>query len=172
MEDPYVYQLSQVKWQFFGTLTFKSGRMPERVRLSMYFAMLRAVCKEFKIHFKRSVWCLRLEQGEMTGRWHFHYLLTGLPRQFVTKTTCFYLMNAWKQVNGGHSRIRIFDNSLGGVCYTVKCLGLNDPADIYESAKFGYQASQLMLSDGLQKILRSITIRTERTLSTLKAGGK
>ena len=94
MEDPYVYQLSQVKWQFFGTLTFKSGRLPERVRLSMYFAMMRKVCKQFRIHFKRSIWCLRLEQGEMLGRWHFHFLLTGLPGQTVTMSTCFFILNS------------------------------------------------------------------------------
>ena len=69
-------------------------------------------------------------------------------------------------------RQRRFDPSLSGVGYTVKCLGLNDPADVYESAKFGHEASQLMLSDGLQKVLKAITMRTERTLSTLKEGGK
>ncbi|SVD87384.1 uncharacterized protein METZ01_LOCUS440238, partial [marine metagenome] len=41
MEDPYVYQLSRVKWQFFGTLTFKFERRPEKVWLSMYFALMR-----------------------------------------------------------------------------------------------------------------------------------
>ena len=172
MEDPYVYQLSRIKWQFFGTLTFTSGRLLERVRLSMYFAMMRKVCKQFRIHFKRSNWCLRLEQGEMLGRWHFHFLLTGLPGQTVTMSTCFFIMNTWGKAKGGHARVRLFDPSLSGVGYTVKCLGLNDPADVYESAKFGHQASQLMLSDGLQEVLKSITIRTERALSTLKEGGK
>lgn len=172
MEDPYVYQLSQVKWQFFGTLTFRSGRLPERVRLRMYFALMRKVCKQFRIHFKRSVWCLRLEQGEMLGRWHFHFLLTGLPRQTATTGTCFFIMDTWEKSKGGHARVRLFDPSLGGVGYTVKCLGLNDPADVYESAKFGHEASQLMLSDGLQRVLKSIAIRTERKLSTLKESGK
>ena len=172
MEDPYVYQLCQVKWQFFGTLTFRSGRLPERVRLRMYFALMRKVCKQFRIHFKRSVWCLRLEQGEMLGRWHFHFLLTGLPRQNVTRSTYFFIMKTWEKSKGGHARVRLFDPSLSGVGYTVKCLGLSDPADVYESAKFGHEASQLMLSDGLQEVLKSITMRTERALSTLKEGGK
>ena len=86
--------------------------------------------------------------------------------------TCFFIMDTWKKSKGGHARVRLFDPSLSGVGYTVKCLGLNDPADVYESAKFGHEASQLMLSDGLQKVLKSIAIRTERTLSTLKEGGK
>ena len=172
MEDPYVYQLSRIKWQFFGTLTFKFDRRPEKVWLGMYFALMRKICRQFRIHFKRSVWCLRLELGEMFGRWHFHFLLTGLPRQTVTRSTCFFIMKTWEKSKGGHARVRLFDPSLGGVGYTVKCLGLNDPADVYESAKFGHEASQLMLSDGLQRVLKSIAIRTERTLSTLKEGGK
>ena len=108
----------------------------------------------------------------MLGRWHFHFLLTGLARQSVTRHTCFFIMKTWEKCGGGSARVRLFDPSLSGVGYTVKYLGLSDPADVYESAKFGHEASQLMLSDGLQKVLKSIAIRTERTLSTLKEGGK
>ena len=44
METGLTYTLQRVHWQFFGTLTFKSARLPERVRLSMFFALVRCLC--------------------------------------------------------------------------------------------------------------------------------
>ena len=41
MEIPEIHILSKIDWQFFGTLTFKSERLPERVRLALYYALLR-----------------------------------------------------------------------------------------------------------------------------------
>lgn len=163
MESPEVHILSQVRWQFFGTLTFKSERLPERVRLAMWFALMRRVASEFRVHFCRLPWCLRQERGEMFGRRHFHFLLTGLPRMNVTRTTCFYMMATWERVGGGMPRVRRFDHKRNGVDYVAGCLGgLALCEDVYESAKFGDRSIELMLSDGLQKILRSITMRTER----------
>ena len=64
------------------------------------------------------------------------------------------------------ARVRLFDDTLNGVDYVAGCLsGLALGGDVYESAKFGFQSSELMLSDGLQKILQSITMRTEGRLA-------
>ena len=172
MESPDVYILSQVRWQFFGTLTFKSERLPERVRLAMYFALMRRIASKFRVHFRRLPWCLRQERGELFGRRHFHYLLTGLPRMNVTQTTCFYMMATWERLGGGMARVRRFDHRLSGVDYVAGCLnGSTLGEDGYESAKFGDRSSELMLSDGLQRILRSITMRTERHFAHRKIGG-
>ncbi len=39
METALTYTLQRVHWQFFGTLTFKRAKVPERVRVSMFFAL-------------------------------------------------------------------------------------------------------------------------------------
>ena len=41
MDSPELQVLERIAWQFFATLTFKSERLPERVRLSLFFALLR-----------------------------------------------------------------------------------------------------------------------------------
>jgi hypothetical protein len=163
MESPDVYNLAKIKWQFFGTLTFKSERLPERVRLQMWFALLRRVAARFRVHFPRLPWCLRQERGEITARRHFHFLLTGLPRKTACKATCFLLMSEWEKLKGGMARVTLFDHRLDGVGYVAKCLGEQpNGGDVYESAKFGNAYCELMLSDGAQKVLRAVTMKTER----------
>ncbi|MFZ4695945.1 MAG: hypothetical protein ACOYMV_12540, partial [Verrucomicrobiia bacterium] len=75
MESPFVYVLQFVEWQFFTSLTFKSERLPERVRLSVFFAWARNVASWHNINFRHLLWCLRMEPGEITGRRHFHALI-------------------------------------------------------------------------------------------------
>ena len=43
VESPDIYTLSKLRWQFFGSLTILHERMPERVRITMFFAL---VCRE------------------------------------------------------------------------------------------------------------------------------
>jgi len=38
---PEIFHLARIGWQFFGTLTFKQERLPERVRAGMWFAFAR-----------------------------------------------------------------------------------------------------------------------------------
>jgi hypothetical protein len=89
METPEIHVLNRINWQFFGTLTFKSERLPERVRLQMFFAYLRQFCRQFGLKFPKLLWCLRQEQGELTGRRHFHYLIAGAAASLANLTTCF-----------------------------------------------------------------------------------
>lgn len=165
MESPDIHILTQPYWQFFGTLTFRQERLPERVRLGMFFTLMRRVASEFRIHFPRLPWCLRQERGETFGRRHYHYLLTGLPQEAVTPATCFFQMAEWEKAGGGMARVHVFDQRLGGVGYVTKCLGSPDGGDVYESAKFGGGHCELMLSDATWGILRSIRMRTERRLA-------
>lgn len=160
MEKPELYQLTRIRWQFFGSLTFRVAELPERVRLSMWFTAARKTAENFGLYFPTLPWCLRQEEGETTGRRHFHVLLGGLPSRAVTKSTNFALMAGWESVGGGMARYRIFDRTLNGVDYVCKCLGMSG-ADVYESAKFGSKSSGLMLSKGAEKILQRV-IREER----------
>ncbi len=63
MENADVYVLSKLRWQFFGSLTFRSERLPERVRTSMFFALIRKAARDFRVYFPTLPWCLRLERG-------------------------------------------------------------------------------------------------------------
>lgn len=154
MEKPELYHLARIDWQFFGTLTFRAAEIPERVRLSMWFAYVRKVAGNFRLHFPSLLWCLRQEEGELNSRRHFHYLLGGLPEKAVTIGTCFALMAEWEKLRGGMARVRVFNRSLNGIDYIAKeCLGMTG-ADSYESAKFGASSSGLMLGKGAETKLR------------------
>ena len=98
METPETHVLNGINWQFFGMLTSKSERLPERVRLAMFFAYLRQFCRQFGLKFPKLLWCLRQEQVELTGLRHFHYLIAGAPASLAILTTCF-----WLQDNGRSS---------------------------------------------------------------------
>jgi len=126
----------------------------------MWFATARKLSANLGLYFPSLPWCLRQEDGELTSRRHFHVLLGGLRQKAVNPSTCFALMHGWEKAGGGMARVRLFDPSLNGVDYVSKCLGMAG-ADSYESAKFGFNPSGLMLSKGAEKILGRV-IREER----------
>ena len=149
MENADVYVLSKLRWQFFGSLTFRSERLPERVRTSMFFALIRKAARDFRVYFPTLPWCLRLERGEINDRLHHHFLLTGLPESAASRATCFAMMRMWEnKLRGGYARIRLFYTRLSGVEYVAECLGY-DGADLYESAKFGQSGRDLIYSRAL-----------------------
>ena len=146
MESADIYVLSKLRWQFFGSLTFRTERMPERVGLTMFFGLMRKVAKDFHLYFPGLPWCLRLERGEIGQRLHHHFLLAGLQENAACVATCFAMIRSWQnKLRGGHARIRLFDPRLSGVEYVAECLGY-DGADAYESAKFGQSGRELMYS--------------------------
>jgi hypothetical protein len=152
MESATTYQMSEVPWQFFGTLTFSAGK-PEAIRRSMWFYLLRECGQWFGIGRKaaarRLTWVLRQEAGEITGRVHYHFLLCGLPPFAVSTKTCMSIMAQWEKLGGGMARVRMFDARLQGVEYTLKCLH-SDGANAYEIRKFsGRSLDKLYLSDSL-----------------------
>lgn len=164
MESTDVYVLSKLRWQFFGSLTFRTERLPQRVRISMFFALMRKAAKDFRVYFPGLPWCLRIERGEISGRLHNHFLLTGLPESAVCVATCFAMMRTWtKKLHGGHAQIRIFDPRLSGVDYVAKCLGYQlDGADLYESAKFGLGGRELMYSRAVWDDAKHFRRRVDR----------
>lgn len=159
------YYLNKVRWQFFGTLTFKTEIPPEFIRLSMFYKLMRQTAKAQRIHFQRLPWCLKQERGDTLGTLHFHFLLTGLPKRSVTEKTCRQIESKWRSGGGGISKVTLFNPSLSGCDYLAKQNAPN--ADQRESAKFGVQSCELMPSRAVMKILKA-QIRVESTLSTLK----
>lgn len=155
-EVPEVHVLNKIGWQFFGTLTFRSERIPERVRLSMFFALLRQYSRQFDIKFRCLLWCLRQEAGEQFGRRHYHYLLAGAREALANQSTCFWLMDKWEKLGGGMARVHVFDSALNGGSYILKRNGFSgvDLGDSYESAKFSSKACELMLADRVWEVAK------------------
>lgn len=147
--NPELHILEKLDWQFFGTLTFKSERLPERVRLALFFAWLREFGVQFGPRFPFLTWALRQERGEKFGRVHFHVLVGATRQEYCNPATCFWLMSKWEVLGGGIARVRLFDRRLSAASYITKpdqYAAALDGADVYESSKFGDGASELMLS--------------------------
>jgi hypothetical protein len=144
------FLLSQIDWQFIGSLTFRQERLPERIRISMFFSMLRKLARREHLFFPRLIWLLRLEASP-SGRLHFHFLLTGLTERAISTFTCNYLQKEWEKNGGGMARVAIFDPALDGVDYVVKPDG---PFSGCESYKFR-GPSRLMPSRRLLEKLKS-----------------
>ena len=177
MEIPEIHAMSRVNWQFFGTLTFKKERMPTAVRIKLWFALARALAKWYGVRFPNLLWVLRTEQGEVTGRAHFHCLIGGLPETAVrdakvikrengtwdvNNPTCHALQAKWGRL-GLHAddpqnriaRFSLYDARLNGAGYLCKCLGVDDSRltkDIYETGKFDWGDNQLTLSDSVIRV--------------------
>ena len=157
---PETAHLLRVKWQFFGTLTFKRADMPGSQRAKMVFALLRKIVQPIHVHWDKLLWVLRLEEGEITQRKHFHLLIGGLPEHLVTKARCFIIMHTWEGLGGGMARVRMYNPRLAGVDYVTKCLGWEagrtlEGANRYEVEKFDPEkVLQLTASKSVQWLLR------------------
>ena len=112
----------------------------------MFNAALRQLAQTLRLYFPRLPWCRREELGDLLGRRHYHFLLTGLPARAVCLSTCFFLMAAWEKIGGGMARVRLCDQAQDGLEYVTKCLS---GGDAYETSKFAEGLSHLTLSDGL-----------------------
>ena len=133
------------------------------------FAFFREAAHVAGVHFKKSMWCLRYETGEMTGRDHYHCLLSvGSPptnphvpfrlllgSEWVGIATCFYLMDFWeKKLRCGHARVRVFAPALGGAAYTCKDLAESLAGkDRYEFEKFFAPRTVLTLSESVFRFI-------------------
>ena len=67
METALGFTLHRVHWQLFGSLTFKSERLPDGVRQRMWFAWLRQLGRRLAVPFPRLLWCRRQELGEIAA---------------------------------------------------------------------------------------------------------
>jgi hypothetical protein len=160
MKHPEAWAVGQVPWQFFCTLTwanqgsFKRPPSPRR-QICAFFAFAREAAHVSGVHFKRLMWCLRAETGEITGRDHYHCLLSVVGSKWVRLTTCFFLMNHWeKELGCGHARVRVFQPALGGAAYTCKDLAESLAGkDRYEFDKFFGTTTALTLSESVFRFI-------------------
>jgi hypothetical protein len=153
--NPEIYALSLIEWQFFASLTFKSEKLTEAVRIKMFFALMRRQAENFRVHFGKTIWCLRTERGEATGRIHHHALIAGFPQHARTKATCFSFMKIWEQLGGGMARVSLYSTRLDGVGYVLK--GCDEEyrragGDFYEMRKFGGRCD-VMLSKSIFSVI-------------------
>ena len=153
--NPELFALSLIEWQLFVSLTFKSDKLADAVRIKMFFALMREQADNFGVHFKETIWCLRREDGELTGRGHLHALIAGLPRHLLTTATCFSFMRIWEGLNGGIARVRPYSPLLDGVGYVLKggeAEYQRAGGDFYETRKFGGDCD-VMLSESVFRVL-------------------
>ncbi|HEY3853731.1 MAG TPA: hypothetical protein VGO67_04990 [Verrucomicrobiae bacterium] len=153
--NPELFALSLIEWQLFATLTFKSEKMTDAVRIKMFFALMREQADNFGVHFKETIWCLRREDGELTGRGHLHALIAGFPQHALTTATCFAFMKIWERMGGGMARVTLYSPLLDGVGYVLKgCEAEYQRAggDFYEAKKFGGHCD-VMLSESVFRVL-------------------
>jgi len=152
MESPDVHVLDKVRWQLFGTLTFRQERLPERVRLQMFFTLVRQIAKWRRVNFHRVIWALRLESGEKTGRLHFHFLMAGLTGN-INLGLCKSIEAKWRSIGGGHPLVEVYDLELDAG-YILKENSLQIGGYQYETAKFSAQSCQLIISHSLSRMVK------------------
>jgi hypothetical protein len=137
--------------------------MPEVLRRKYFFAFLRELASGVGLHFLSLLWLLRPENGEQTGRRHYHALVGGLPQHVLSDRYCLRLMAVWEHQRPlvrrigpdgkpqelskfcGMARIRIFNPSLDGLEYCLPSHGKEarssgwslSGANSYEANKFG-----------------------------------
>lgn len=159
---PEMWSLVKIEWQFFGTFTFREPSLREREygkssfrRLSKFAAFGRKLHKAIdyspKNFGRRNINCVRLEQGEIGGLWHYHFLMAGLGEHQVNRSTAAFMKSLWLRGHGGWSDVRVFDTSQNGIEYVSKCL---DPKNRYEFNKFGL-ARTLTFSPAFVRVIRA-----------------
>ncbi len=159
-----MYHLSRLRWQFFGTLTFREAYIRrqehgkgEYLRFTKFLTWGRELSAKMDYSAKnwerRNVNVLRLEPGEIGGLWHYHFLMAGLDERQVNRNTCWAMQSLWRygSAAGGFPVIRVFDDAQNGEEYITKCL---DPRDTYEFNKFGLVA-HLKFSPACVRLLRA-----------------
>jgi hypothetical protein len=154
--DSYAYSLARIRWDVFGTLTFRSVPSPKKA-YGRAWALMRLTAELVQRPYSQLLIALRAEHGEMTGRFHFHFLLGGTQtRNEITLT--HQLEHFWFKMfgQGAISKCRPYDRSRAGVAYVTKCLGSKTwGANRYELGKFNL-ADTVTLSRSVFRVIRSL----------------
>ena len=144
--------------------------MPDSHRQRMFFALLRTQARNFGVHFKKLIWCLRIERGEATGRKHSHALIAGLPPHSIHKKTCFAFKNLWEGLGGGMARVSVYSRSLAGADYILKGLETvqsRHAGDYYELTKFG-GSCDVTLSESILRVIEGRRLIGQRRRPALR----
>src|SRR5271170_4218304 len=154
--DSYAYSLARIRWDVFGTLTFRSVPSPKRA-YGRAWALMRLGAKLVQRPYSPLLIALRAELGEMTGRFHFHFPLGGTQTRNEI-TLAHQLEHRWYGLigQGAISKCRPYDRSRAGVAYVTKCLsegtwGAND----YELRKYNL-ADTVTLSRSVFRVIRDM----------------
>ncbi len=135
--DSYAYSLARIRWDVFGTLTFRSVPSPKRA-FGRAWAHLHQAAELVERPYSQLLIALRAELGEMGGRFHFHYLLGGTwARNSIT--LAHQLEHRWFGMfgQGAIAKCRAYDRSRAGVAYVTKCLSQGTwGANEYELRKY------------------------------------
>jgi len=173
VQNPELFALSSIEWQLFCTLTFKQERLPERVRVAIFFALLRRTAHNSGLHFKKLLWVVRQERGETFGRLHYHALIAGLPSHFKGWVTCNSTEKLWVKFGGGHAKVTVYNPTLSGVDYILKegdemarSLATRWAGDYHELTKFG-GSCDLTLSESLCRKIFNRFLRGQRGRGTI-----
>lgn len=156
--DNFAWTLARIRWDVFGTLTFK-GRVPRRrIAYGHAWRHLRQAAELSARPYAGLLIALREELGEQNGRFHFHYLLGGTQTRNAI-TLSHRLEYGWTGQTGAMAKIRPYDHSQAGVAYLTKCLS---GADVYEMNKF-VSADEVTLSHSVYRVIGSLERIAEDT---------
>jgi hypothetical protein len=150
---PDAWILARMEWDIFGTLTWAEVP-PKSVQEKCVAELIRRVAKQV---YKKSsldiLWAVRYEEGESTGRAHYHILIGAYKDAPHTNKHTFAAQikhiwendvreNRYKNYRDcvGHADIRPYDSSKSGAEYI--CKPALSARDFYELQKFndGFKA--------------------------------
>jgi hypothetical protein len=170
--DSYAYSLARIRWDVFGTLTFRSVPSPKKA-YGRAWALMRLAAELVQRPYSQLLIALRAEYGEKTGRFHFHFLLGGTQARNEI-TLAHQLEHRWFGMfgQGAISKCRPYDRSRAGVAYVTKCLGSKTwGANHYELGKFNL-ADTVTLSRSVFRVIRSLDrMGTDATARTCDKDG-
>ena len=150
---PDAWILARMEWDIFGTLTWAEVP-PKSVQEKCVAELIRRVSKQvYKKSHLDILWAIRYEQGESTGRDHYHILIGAyrdaphtnkhtLANQIkhIWENECRENQTRYKPCVG-HADIRPYDSSKPGAEYI--CKPALSARDFYELQKF---------NDGFKKV--------------------
>lgn len=154
--DSFAYSLARIRWDVFGTLTFRSVPSPKRA-YGRAWRLFRQAAKLLQRPYSQLLIALRAEFGEKTGRFHFHFLLGGTETRNAI-TLSHQIEHLWFRLcgQGAISKCRPYDRSRAGVAYVTKCLQAgNWGANRYELNKFNL-ADTVTLSRSVFRVIGSL----------------
>jgi hypothetical protein len=156
--DNFAYTLARIRWDVFGTLTFKGCVPRRRIAYGHAWRHFRQAAELVERPYAQLLIALREELGELNGRFHFHFLLGGNQTRNAI-TLCHRLEYAWTGQTGAIAKIRPYDCSQAGVAYLTKCLS---GGDVYEMNKF-ISADQVTLSHSVYRVISALERIAEDT---------
>jgi hypothetical protein len=154
--DSYAYSLARIRWDIFGTMTFRHVPNPGK-RDGRAWALMGLAAKLCQRPYSQLLIVLRGERGEMTGREHQHFLLGGTDaRNRITLAHELEYEGFGLSGYLGFCKCRPYDDCRAGVAYVLKCLsegvwGANE----YELRKFNL-ADTVTLSNSIFRVVRSL----------------